>query len=69
VENLISQIETDQLQWLVNYFQPEPGSRSVVNKQTVKTELAKIQNTSIGGKMNLPRFLYNDLISFGDRNH
>lgn len=63
VENLISQIETDQLQWLVNYFQPEPGSRSVVNKQTVKTELAKIQNTSIGGKMNLPRFLYNDLIS------
>jgi hypothetical protein len=26
-------------------------------------ELAKIQNTSIGGKMNLPRFLYNDLIS------
>ena len=52
-----------QLQWLVNYFDPTKAGR---DERTTIAELAKIQNTTIDGKLSLPWFLWNDLKTLQD---
>lgn len=52
-----------QLQWLVDYFDP---GMAAPDKDTIRAELAKIQETAIDGKANLPWFLWNDLHALKD---